>query len=264
MYRKVFGYEDCYEVSDDGILKSLDRIIIGTKGHLKGKEIKVKGKEITLLGQNERYLYFYPFKKHIKGKKYKIARCVWEAFNGPIPEGYDIHHINHNTKDNRLENLCLIESHKHRKMHYEEKKEKMIKASKEASSKPVKQYTTSGVFIKEYPSAMEASRETNINNRDISQCCLCIKNHNSAGDYLWCFSGEEEKINEKVDNYKPKKKKIIQYTLDGQFVAEYESTMDAQRNTGIDNTNIGRCCMGKQKRCGDYIFKYKNNDLIAA
>lgn len=35
-------------------------------------------------------------------------RLVYEAFNGPIPDGHDIDHINGNPSDNRLENLqCL-------------------------------------------------------------------------------------------------------------------------------------------------------------
>lgn len=34
-------------------------------------------------------------------------RFIWEAFNGPIPEGMDIDHINGNRADNRLVNLRL-------------------------------------------------------------------------------------------------------------------------------------------------------------
>ncbi len=51
------------------------------------------------------------------GKGYRVASCsgknkyvhhvVWEAFNGPIPNGLVIDHINSNRADNRLENLRL-------------------------------------------------------------------------------------------------------------------------------------------------------------
>ena len=37
-----------------------------------------------------------------------VHRFVWEWFNGPIPEGYQINHINENKEDNRLENLELV------------------------------------------------------------------------------------------------------------------------------------------------------------
>lgn len=37
-----------------------------------------------------------------------VHRLVWEAFNGPIPEGLEINHKNRNRSDNRLENLELL------------------------------------------------------------------------------------------------------------------------------------------------------------
>lgn len=33
---------------------------------------------------------------------------VWMAFNGPIPDGYEVDHINNDRKDNRLDNLQLL------------------------------------------------------------------------------------------------------------------------------------------------------------
>lgn len=41
-------------------------------------------------------------------KKHLVHRLVWEAFNGPIPEGLEINHKNRNRADNRLENLELL------------------------------------------------------------------------------------------------------------------------------------------------------------
>ena len=46
---------------------------------------------------------------------------MWEVFNGPIPEGYDIDHIDGNPKNNNLDNLQAIthrENVKRRKMDY--------------------------------------------------------------------------------------------------------------------------------------------------
>lgn len=54
-------------------------------------------------------------------------------------------------------------------------------------------------------------------------------------------------------------KQVLQYTIDGEFIAEYKSTMDAHRKTGIDNSGISKCCLGKQKTCGGYIWKYKRD-----
>jgi hypothetical protein len=35
-------------------------------------------------------------------------RAVWIEANGPIPKGMQIHHINNNKTDNRIENLALV------------------------------------------------------------------------------------------------------------------------------------------------------------
>lgn len=37
-----------------------------------------------------------------------VHRLVWEAFNGPIPLGYEINHIDHNKYNNNLCNLELV------------------------------------------------------------------------------------------------------------------------------------------------------------
>lgn len=46
----------------------------------------------------------------VNGKHYyrRVHRLVWETFNGKIPDGLTIDHINHIRDDNRLENLRLM------------------------------------------------------------------------------------------------------------------------------------------------------------
>ena len=63
----------------------------------------------------------------MKMGKYKSVRVgrvikaehqlVWEAANGPVPKGYDIHHINGNHRDNRIENLEILTRSEHLKLH---------------------------------------------------------------------------------------------------------------------------------------------------
>jgi hypothetical protein len=44
---------------------------------------------------------------NFKKKHHSIHRVIWEMFNGPIPEGMEIDHINRVKSDNRIENLRL-------------------------------------------------------------------------------------------------------------------------------------------------------------
>lgn len=52
-------------------------------------------------------------------------------------------------------------------------------------------------------------------------------------------------------------KPIYQYTLNGELVAEYESLAEAERQTGIKNTNISSCCKNKRNKAGGYVWRYK-------
>lgn len=45
---------------------------------------------------------------NLEKKYFLVHRVVWEAFNGEIPKGYDIDHIDGNLHNNRLDNLQAI------------------------------------------------------------------------------------------------------------------------------------------------------------
>lgn len=88
----------------------------------------------------EKYQYFngYKFTRDEKTGYYlnstlrmRIHRYVWEYYNGKIPDGYHVHHIDGDKSNNDISNLRLLTVSDHIKLHMsdlpEEKKERMRK-----------------------------------------------------------------------------------------------------------------------------------------
>ena len=58
-------------------------------------------------------------------------------------------------------------------------------------------------------------------------------------------------------NHNARQTPVLQFTKEGKFLAEYSSAHEAERQTGCYNGNICKCCKGKYKTCGGYVWKYK-------
>lgn len=56
----------------------------------------------------------------------------------------------------------------------------------------------------------------------------------------------------------PDSKPVIQYSLDGVKLAEYESIALAIEETNIHRSTISLACSGKSRNGGGYLWKYKN------
>lgn len=53
----------------------------------------------------------------IDGKQRMEHVLVWEHHNGPVPVGMQVHHVNENKLDNRIENLALVDTLTHKRIH---------------------------------------------------------------------------------------------------------------------------------------------------
>lgn len=88
------------------------KIFIEGKGWVEAQDISI-GDRVVHLVRNRRGASYSGVKLTTEGKRaYRMEhRLVWEGVNGPIPEGYDIHHIDGDTYNNDIDNLeCLSHS----------------------------------------------------------------------------------------------------------------------------------------------------------
>jgi ribonucleotide reductase alpha subunit len=88
------------------------RIYIEGKGWIEAREISI-GDRVVHLVRNRRGAAYSGVKLTTQDKLDFIMehRLIWESVNGPIPDGYDIHHIDGDTYNNDIDNLeCLTHS----------------------------------------------------------------------------------------------------------------------------------------------------------
>lgn len=170
VWKPIEGYEDKYEINNKGLLHCF--------------KTKYTKEHYTYGNKGGNYLTFVLCKDKYNHIQKAMHILVYETFVGSIPKGYEVHHINKNRQDNRLDNLELLERSKHKSTHLSEN-------NIEKKSKPVLQYTLDGEFIAEYTSTREAERQTGVKQTNISSCCneAIRKGYKvkSAGGYVWKY-----------------------------------------------------------------------------
>ena len=109
----------------------------------------------------------------IKGKNYSIHRLVWEAFNGEIPSGYYVDHIDGNRANNSISNLRIVTQ-----------SENMKNAMKNGhkGQTPVLQYDKEGNLIKEYKTIQEAADAMDVTHPAIRSA---INRRGTCRGFLW-------------------------------------------------------------------------------
>lgn len=102
-WRDALEYEGIYQVSNTGLVRSLDRSIVQTNG----VKISSKGRSLRL------YTHYLGYIRTsfcvMKNRKYHyVHRLVYEAFKGKLPEGLEINHIDGVKANNNLDNLEAV------------------------------------------------------------------------------------------------------------------------------------------------------------
>ena len=216
IWKDIKGYEGLYQVSNTGKVKSLEKLKWNGRGYQKLPERIMKGKKC-----GRGYLQVRLFKDG-KSKNYYLHRLVAVAF---IPNPDNLPQVNHRNEiktDNCVDNLewCdakynsnygtknqrIAEKLRGRK-HSEEAIKKMseklrgrklpeeiIKKIAEKNSKPVYSVDRETGLITYWKSACEASRQTGIDQGNITRCCQ--GKMKSAGNHIWFYADSEEVANE--------------------------------------------------------------------
>ena len=94
-----------YQVSNFGQVRSCDRYVPGKMGSTRFQA----GKVLKAYKFKDRYLHVKLFRgsKH-DNVTWLVHRLVMLAFISPCPSGMEVHHLNHDETDNRLENLRYV------------------------------------------------------------------------------------------------------------------------------------------------------------
>ena len=73
----------------------------------------------------------------------------------------------------------------------------------------------------------------------------------------WQDNLDKSHIDRKEGRNNKHNKAVIQLTLDSEFMEEFHSAAEADRQTSIDRVSIGRCCVNKSQTAGGFKWKYK-------
>lgn len=75
------------------------------------------------------------------------------------------------------------------------------------------------------------------------------------------FGQHSQKTKDKISEIQ--KKKVFQYDrYTGNFIKSFESTLDAEKELGIPNSNISSVCVKKTKTSHDFVFRYEENGYV--
>lgn len=162
-WRPVPNYEGLYDASNFGRIRSLDRWAKNWRG-----DFFRKGNILRPGKQTSGYLCVGLWKDGM-AKTFLVHRLIWETFNGKIPEGMEVNHINEDKTNCSLSNLNLL-THKANNNWGTRKQRASEKMTNGKLSDPVLQLTLDDELIKEWPSMSEAARN-GFNISCISECC---------------------------------------------------------------------------------------------
>lgn len=122
----------------------------------------------------------------IKGKMVLLHRLIWETFNGPIPDGMQIGHLDEDRGNNKIENLRPMTPTENNNWGTRNDKSSKTQLNRPDCSKWVIKLNEKNEILHFYPSASQASRETGIDVSGIIRCCNGMYKY--SGGFKWKYA----------------------------------------------------------------------------
>jgi oligoribonuclease NrnB/cAMP/cGMP phosphodiesterase (DHH superfamily) len=175
-WKPVIGYEGIYEVSNQGSVRSIDRVVT----EINTNKIKnINGKELSIVTSNRGYSVVNLFKNN-KGVLKNVHQLVAEAFIPNPDNKVTVNHKDSNRLNNHVTNLEWNT--------YAENNDHAIENGDRGY--PVIQRSKDGKYITTFDSIRIAEKETGISNQNISS--VCKGKRESAGGFKWEYTTRKE------------------------------------------------------------------------
>lgn len=118
-------------------------------------------------------------------------------------------------------------------------------------------YTLKGNLYGIYDSFIEASKATNVNYTLIKSAIYNPKAL-TGGGFQWYFENNINQIKD-LSNLSQNYGKIdvltLQYDLEGNYLNQYSTMLEAEKNTGVLSSGIARCINNQQLHAGGFQWK---------
>lgn len=239
----IKGYEDYYEVSNTGIVRSLDRLVKCKNG----MNMFVAGRPRLNPCLNHRNAQFVVLVDKSGHKQHHLVhRLVAEAF---IPNPDNLPYVNHKDEDptnNHVDNLewCTAK--------YNTNYGTGIERSIAAKNREVAQYSKEGRLINVFDSCKIASESLGIGRGKISLCCN--GKAKSAGGFVFVFTYGLTPPD--VLDVPHVCKRVAMMNIKQEVLKVFESAAQANAETNAGEGHIREVCLGSRRSAGGYLWKY--------